>query len=126
MPPSCPQRAAGPSAELQLPCCLQATAATDTYRHVTVKLDKPRNDDINHEAPTVDDINHYLKDPKLWELGYIPYNGKCRIYIIHRMPGFLPEKAGGKRPPARAPWQYLQHRPPGLVPWHSRVSYGFR
>ncbi|CAE7941403.1 unnamed protein product [Symbiodinium necroappetens] len=33
---------------------------------------------------------------------------------------------GGKRPPARAPWQYLQHRPPGLVPWRSRVSYGFR
>ena len=26
------------------------------------------------EEPTVDDINlHYLKDPKLWELWYIPY-----------------------------------------------------
>ena len=32
------------------------------------------------------EILHYLKDPKLWELWYIPYYGSCRIYIInHRV-----------------------------------------
>ena len=36
-------------------------------------------------STTVDDIHlHYLKDPKLWELWYIPYHGKCRAYIISR------------------------------------------
>ena len=30
-------------------------------------------------------ILHYLKDPKLWELSFIPYNGQCRVYIINRM-----------------------------------------
>ena len=29
-------------------------------------------------------ILHYLNDPKLWELWYIPYYGKYRIYIITR------------------------------------------
>ena len=34
---------------------------------------------------TVDDIIlHYLKDPKLWELRYLPYYGLCRMYIINR------------------------------------------
>ena len=28
---------------------------------------------------------HDPKDPKLWELWYIPYNGSCRILSIHRM-----------------------------------------
>ena len=28
-------------------------------------------------------ILHYLKDPKLWELWYIPYYGHCTIYIIN-------------------------------------------
>ena len=41
------------------------------------------------EAPcifTVDDINPALphKDPKLWEVWYVPYYGLCRIYIINR------------------------------------------
>ena len=27
-------------------------------------------------------ILHYLKDPKLWELRYIPYYGQCRILTI--------------------------------------------
>ena len=31
---------------------------------------------------------HYLKDPKLWELWYIPQYGSCRVYIINRMLGF--------------------------------------
>ena len=31
------------------------------------------------------EILHYLKDPKLWELWYIPYCGSCRISIINRM-----------------------------------------
>ena len=31
-------------------------------------------------------ILHYLKDPKLWELWYIPNSGQCRIYIINRGP----------------------------------------
>ena len=30
------------------------------------------------------EILHYLKDPKLWKLWYVPYYGKCRIYIINR------------------------------------------
>ena len=30
-------------------------------------------------------ILRYLKDPKLWEFCYIPYYGKCRIYIISRI-----------------------------------------
>ena len=30
------------------------------------------------------EILHYLKDPKLWELWYIPYYGYGRICIIHR------------------------------------------
>ena len=29
-------------------------------------------------------ILHDLKDPKLWELWYIPYNGSCRILSINR------------------------------------------
>ena len=29
-------------------------------------------------------ILHYLKDPKLWELWYIPSNGSCRILSINR------------------------------------------
>ena len=27
-------------------------------------------------------ILHDLKDPKLWELWYTPYNGQCRILSI--------------------------------------------
>ena len=30
-------------------------------------------------------ILHYLKDPKLWEIRYIPRYGSCRIYIISRI-----------------------------------------
>ena len=33
----------------------------------------------------MDKILHYLKDPKLWELWYIPYYGSCRILSINRM-----------------------------------------
>ena len=29
----------------------------------------------------MDKILHYLKDPKLWELWYIPCYGSCRIHI---------------------------------------------
>ena len=78
MGPSCLQRVASPSAELQRPCCLQATAATDAYRHVKVKLHKPRNDAKDREAPTVDDINHYLKDSiktRGIRVYYIPHYG---------------------------------------------------
>ena len=32
----------------------------------------------------MDKILHYLKDPKLWELWYIPYYGSCRILSISR------------------------------------------
>ena len=28
-------------------------------------------------------ILHYLKDPKLWELRYIPYYEQCRILTIN-------------------------------------------
>ena len=33
----------------------------------------------------MDKILHDPKDPKLWELWYIPYNGKCRILSINSM-----------------------------------------
>ena len=33
----------------------------------------------------MDKILHDPKDPKLWELWYIPYNGQCRILPINRM-----------------------------------------
>ena len=39
-------------------------------------------------SPTVDDMErilYYLKEPKLWELWYIPYYGQCRIHIIGRI-----------------------------------------
>ena len=36
----------------------------------------------------MDKILHYLKDPKLWELWYIPYYGSSRILSINRMLGF--------------------------------------
>ena len=35
----------------------------------------------------MDKILHDLKDPKLWELWYIPYNGSCRILSINRIYG---------------------------------------
>ena len=37
----------------------------------------------------MDKILHYLKEPKLWELWYIPYNGSCRILSINRTWPFL-------------------------------------
>ena len=33
----------------------------------------------------MDKILHDPKDPKLWELWYIPYNGSCRILSINRI-----------------------------------------
>ena len=33
----------------------------------------------------MDKILHDPKDPKLWELWYIPYYGSCRILSISRM-----------------------------------------
>ena len=33
----------------------------------------------------MDKILHDPKDPKLWELWYIPYNGQCRILSINRI-----------------------------------------
>ena len=33
----------------------------------------------------MDKILHDLKDPKLWELWYIPYYGSCRILSISRI-----------------------------------------
>ena len=37
------------------------------------------------EVRLMDKILHDPKDPKLWELWYIPYYGSCRILSIHRM-----------------------------------------
>ena len=34
----------------------------------------------------MDKILHDPKDPKLWELWYIPYYGSCRILSISRIP----------------------------------------
>ena len=33
----------------------------------------------------MDKILHDPKDPKLWELWYIPYHGQCRILSINSM-----------------------------------------
>ena len=41
----------------------------------------------------MDKILHDPKDPKLWELWYIPYNGYCRILSINSITFFW--KAGG-------------------------------
>ena len=35
----------------------------------------------------MDKILHDPKDPKLWELWYIPYYGSCRILSIYRITG---------------------------------------
>ena len=35
----------------------------------------------------MDKILHDPKDPKLWELWYIPYYGSCRILSISRIKG---------------------------------------
>ena len=35
----------------------------------------------------MDKILHDPKDPKLWEIWYIPYNGSCRILSINRFKG---------------------------------------
>ena len=35
----------------------------------------------------MDKILHDPKDPKLWELWYIPYYGSCRILSINRSIG---------------------------------------
>ena len=35
----------------------------------------------------MDKILHDPKDPKLWELWYIPYNGSCRILSMSRIIG---------------------------------------
>ena len=35
----------------------------------------------------MDKILHDPKDPKLWELWYIPYYGSCRILSINRILG---------------------------------------
>ena len=38
----------------------------------------------NYVLRLMDKILHDPKDPKLWELGYIPYYGSCRILSINR------------------------------------------
>ena len=37
----------------------------------------------------MDKILHDPKDPKLWELWYIPYYGSCRILSINRIVAVL-------------------------------------
>ena len=44
------------------------------------------------------EILHYLKDPKLWELWYIPYYGYGRIYIINGNPPFSHLRFGHREP----------------------------
>ena len=39
----------------------------------------------------MDKILHYLKDPKLWELWYIPFYGSCRILSISRITHYKTE-----------------------------------
>ena len=53
------------------------------------------------------EILHYLKDPKLWELWYIPYYGSCRIHIINRA-----ASCNAFRVLFRAPWLLAS----GLLP----------
>ena len=57
----------------------------------------------------MDKILHDPKDPKLWELWYIPYYGSCRILSINRIKALeerkltnqtstLPQKAWSAKP----------------------------
>ena len=39
---------------------------------------------LNSIIRLMDKILHDPKDPKLWELWYIPYYGSCRILSINR------------------------------------------
>ena len=41
-------------------------------------------DAVNNSLRLMDKILHDPKDPKLWELWYIPYYGSCRILSINR------------------------------------------
>ena len=43
---------------------------------------------LNGLLRLMDKILPYLKDPKLWELRYIPYYGSCRILSISRNTDF--------------------------------------
>ena len=59
----------------------------------------------------MDKILHDPKDPKLWELWYIPYYGSCRILSISRTTdraeyrGFSPDSTA----PNLEPGQLLYH-----------------
>ena len=46
-------------------------------------ISQPSTLNLIRVSHTVDEA--LPKDPKLWELWYIPYYGSCRIYIINSM-----------------------------------------
>ena len=50
----------------------------------TSQNQRPRN---SQKLLLIVQILHDLKEPKLWELWYIPYSGQwqCRLHIINRM-----------------------------------------
>ena len=56
----------------------------------------------------MDNILHDPKDPKLWELWYIPYYGSCRIMSINRIN------------PYPDPREDLESRSPSLGPYTTK------
>ena len=48
-----------------------------TTTHISAKV-------VSGDIRLMDKILHDPKDPKLWELWYIPYYGSCRILSINR------------------------------------------
>ena len=64
----------------------------------------------------MDKILHDPKDPKLWELWYIPYNGQSRILSINRMEPVKDEVSvttctlqGEQEPWGSRPWNAPQN-----------------
>ena len=70
-------------------CCTKLFLAL-AYARVGKKAQRAREESSDreecereNEIGLMIEILHTLKDPKLWELWYIPYYGQCRIYIIN-------------------------------------------
>ena len=69
----------------------------------------------------MDKILHDPKDPKLWELWYIPYNGSCRILSINSIVEAFVFKGG-----ALFPWKRQSQGLKSTGYQHSCHGLGFR
>ena len=63
---------------------LQKKPLLEDFEARQITAEKPRGLTARKKRDTADDINPAspCKDPKLWEIWYIPSFGYCRIYII--------------------------------------------